>query len=61
MFRTMKLRSKKKECAICGDHPTITQLIDYVAFCGAGADDKVTLLKICVPLSVKLANVDLFA
>jgi adenylyltransferase/sulfurtransferase len=38
----MKLRSKKKECAVCGDHPTITQLIDYVEFCGAGADDKVT-------------------
>ncbi|SAM01166.1 hypothetical protein [Absidia glauca] len=40
MFRTMKLRSKKKECAICGDNPTITKLIDYVEFCGAGADDK---------------------
>ncbi|KAI8096313.1 Molybdopterin-synthase sulfurtransferase [Halteromyces radiatus] len=40
MFRTMKLRNKKKDCQICGEHPTITQLIDYVAFCGTGADDK---------------------
>ncbi|CAO3587525.1 unnamed protein product [Absidia cylindrospora] len=49
MFRTMKLRNKKKECSICGEHPTITQLIDYVAFCGSGADDKNTTQAVLGP------------
>ncbi|KAI8061572.1 adenylyltransferase [Gongronella butleri] len=40
LFRTVKLRTKKANCAICGDEPTIHQLIDYVEFCGTGADDK---------------------
>ncbi|EPB83779.1 hypothetical protein HMPREF1544_09463 [Mucor circinelloides 1006PhL] len=40
MFRTMKLRSKKKDCAICGEHPTMTELIDYVQFCNGAANDK---------------------
>ena len=33
-FRELKLR-KNPECPICGDHPTITGLIDYHQFCGA--------------------------
>lgn len=32
-FREMKLR-KDKNCPICGDHPTISGLIDYEQFCG---------------------------
>src|SRR6202051_4199548 len=32
-FRELKLR-KNPECPICGDHPTITKLIDYHQFCG---------------------------
>src|SRR5215831_16637000 len=32
-FRELKLR-KNPECTICGDHRTITQLIDYHQFCG---------------------------
>ena len=32
-FREMKLR-KDKDCPICGDNPTITELIDYQEFCG---------------------------
>ena len=32
-FRTLKLR-RDPECPICGDHPTITALIDYEQFCG---------------------------
>ncbi|CAO3649963.1 unnamed protein product [Mucor hiemalis] len=40
MFRTMKLRKKKKDCAICGENPTMTELIDYVQFCNGAADDK---------------------
>ncbi|MEM7126418.1 MAG: molybdopterin-synthase adenylyltransferase MoeB [Chloroflexota bacterium] len=32
-FRTLKVR-KNPECPVCGDHPTITELIDYEQFCG---------------------------
>jgi adenylyltransferase/sulfurtransferase len=32
-FRTLKLR-RDKNCPVCGDRPTVTQLIDYEAFCG---------------------------
>lgn len=32
-FRELKLR-KNPECPICGEHPTIVELIDYEAFCG---------------------------
>lgn len=33
-FRVVKLR-KDPECPLCGDNPTITELIDYEVFCGA--------------------------
>ena len=32
-FRTVKIR-RDPDCPLCGDHPTITKLIDYEAFCG---------------------------
>ncbi|HWF08238.1 MAG TPA: molybdopterin-synthase adenylyltransferase MoeB [Bryobacteraceae bacterium] len=32
-FRELKLR-KNPECPVCGDHPSVTALIDYVQFCG---------------------------
>lgn len=32
-FRELKLR-RDPECPMCGDHPTITKLIDYQQFCG---------------------------
>jgi molybdopterin/thiamine biosynthesis adenylyltransferase/rhodanese-related sulfurtransferase/molybdopterin converting factor small subunit len=32
-FRELKLR-KDPKCPVCGEHPTITELIDYEAFCG---------------------------
>jgi adenylyltransferase/sulfurtransferase len=32
-FREFKLRRDPK-CPVCGDHPTITKLIDYDQFCG---------------------------
>ena len=28
-FHTIKLPKADHKCAICGDHPTITELIDY--------------------------------
>jgi adenylyltransferase/sulfurtransferase len=32
-FRELKLR-RDPDCPVCGDHPTITSLIDYQEFCG---------------------------
>jgi molybdopterin/thiamine biosynthesis adenylyltransferase/molybdopterin converting factor small subunit len=32
-FREVKLR-RDPECPVCGDNPTVTELIDYVEFCG---------------------------
>jgi molybdopterin/thiamine biosynthesis adenylyltransferase/rhodanese-related sulfurtransferase/molybdopterin converting factor small subunit len=32
-FRELKLR-RNVECPVCGDHPTIRELIDYQQFCG---------------------------
>ena len=32
-FRELKLR-KDRDCPVCGDHPTVTKLIDYQEFCG---------------------------
>ena len=33
-FRTVKVR-KDPDCPLCGDNPTVTELIDYEQFCGA--------------------------
>jgi len=33
-YRKLKVR-KDPNCALCGDHPTVTSLIDYDDFCGA--------------------------
>ena len=35
-FRELRLR-KEPDCPVCGGHPTVTELIDYEAFCGVGA------------------------
>ena len=32
-FRTVKIR-RNPQCPLCGDEPPVTELIDYVAFCG---------------------------
>ena len=37
--REMKLR-KDKSCPICGDAPTVTELIDYEQFCGIPVGDE---------------------
>jgi adenylyltransferase/sulfurtransferase len=36
-YRKIKVR-KDPNCAICGENPTVTGLIDYDAFCGAISD-----------------------
>jgi adenylyltransferase and sulfurtransferase len=45
-FRNIKLRPKNKNCEVCGESPTITELIDYEQFCGMAATDKDTELKL---------------
>jgi molybdopterin/thiamine biosynthesis adenylyltransferase/rhodanese-related sulfurtransferase len=37
-YKTVRVR-KDPECAICGKNPSITELIDYDAFCGAVSAD----------------------
>lgn len=37
-MQSVRLR-KNPNCIVCGDHPSITQLIDYEAFCGVPARD----------------------
>jgi molybdopterin/thiamine biosynthesis adenylyltransferase/rhodanese-related sulfurtransferase len=37
-FRELKLR-KNPECPVCGNHPTVTQLIDYAEFCGIRGEE----------------------
>jgi sulfur-carrier protein adenylyltransferase/sulfurtransferase len=37
-YRDVRVR-KDPECAICGKNPTVTELIDYEAFCGAISEE----------------------
>ncbi|MBD8870239.1 adenylyltransferase/sulfurtransferase MoeZ [Nocardioides donggukensis] len=37
-YRKLKVR-KDPNCALCGENPTVTGLIDYDAFCGAVSDE----------------------
>ncbi len=37
-FRELKLR-RNPDCPVCGDHPTITELIDYQQFCGISPEE----------------------
>jgi len=37
-YRKIKVR-KDPDCAVCGEHPTVTDLIDYEAFCGVVSEE----------------------
>ena len=37
-WRKLKVR-KDPNCALCGEHPTVTGLIDYESFCGAVSEE----------------------
>lgn len=37
-FREVKVR-RDPNCPVCGDNPTVTELIDYEWFCGVGHDE----------------------
>jgi adenylyltransferase/sulfurtransferase len=38
-FRELALQ-KDPDCPVCGEHPTVTELIDYAAFCGSGEEGR---------------------
>lgn len=44
-FRELKLR-RDKNCPVCGDHPTVTELIDYQEFCGVGASSVIDVTEV---------------
>src|SRR6266852_7982120 len=44
-FREFKVRRNLK-CPMCGDKPTITQLIDYEQFCGIRGEETATAAKV---------------
>jgi molybdopterin/thiamine biosynthesis adenylyltransferase/rhodanese-related sulfurtransferase len=37
-YRQVRIR-KDPNCAVCGEHPTVTELIDYEAFCGTISEE----------------------
>ncbi len=37
-YRKLKVR-KDPQCALCGEHPSVTELIDYETFCGAVSEE----------------------
>jgi adenylyltransferase/sulfurtransferase len=37
-YRSVKVR-KDPECAVCGENPTVTELIDYESFCGVVSEE----------------------
>ncbi|XP_077394929.1 adenylyltransferase and sulfurtransferase MOCS3 isoform X2 [Festucalex cinctus] len=45
-FRSIRLRPKLSGCVVCGEEPSVTQLVDYEAFCGSAATDKCRRLNI---------------
>lgn len=54
-FRELAL-SRDPACPVCGDHPTVTALIDYEAFCGLGpagmdAEPDITSAELCTALA----------
>jgi len=40
-FRQVKIR-RDPSCPVCGDHPTITDLIDYHEFCGVPQTERLS-------------------
>lgn len=57
-FREFQLR-KDPACPVCGEAPTITELIDYHGFCGVPAADAEPLLALsAVEAAVRLAGAE---
>ncbi len=66
-YRQVRIR-KDPNCAVCGDTPTVTELIDYEAFCGtiseeaaeAAKDSTITVLQLKDMLAAREAGEDDF-
>ncbi|MEE9212643.1 MAG: molybdopterin-synthase adenylyltransferase MoeB [Phycisphaeraceae bacterium] len=43
-FKQFKLR-RDPDCPVCGDHPTIKELIDYEQFCGIRGEESDTIIR----------------
>lgn len=52
IFREIRLR-KNSQCPICGANPTITELIDYEAFCGGAPRRAVPTVPVITALELK--------
>ena len=59
-FREMKVR-RNPECPVCGDHPTITELIDYHEFCGVPNPQEVQPVSAPAPGYVSDTEIDAVA
>ncbi len=46
-FRTLKIQ-RDPNCPVCGEHPTVTELIDYDQFCGFPAQESVQLGELAI-------------
>lgn len=55
-FRELKLR-KNPECPVCGDHRTITKLIDYHQFCGVPQQAPVEATPVNTPGEIQPSEV----
>lgn len=51
-FRELKLR-KDPACPVCGENPTVKQLIDYNQFCGIRGEEKPTTVSASPEISVE--------
>jgi sulfur-carrier protein adenylyltransferase/sulfurtransferase len=51
-FRELKLR-KNPDCVVCGNHPTVTKLIDYEEFCGLRGQEQPVTAKGIPEISVE--------
>lgn len=66
-YRQVKIR-KDPNCAVCGEHPTVTALIDYEAFCGtiseeaadAARDSTISVIQLKAMLEARAAGTDDF-
>lgn len=54
-YRELKLR-KNPNCPVCGENPTIKELIDYEAFCGIGTQAERIVLEPEYEISVRELN-----
>jgi len=57
-FQIIKLRNRKEDCPVCGDNPTIKELVDYELFCGSAPTDKPSTRTILSDESVHISCKD---